>query len=259
MNAMRRLAVCLTLAAVASGCVGATPPTPLIVYVTPAPSAVSVPSPAPSRPEGPGYFDSVTGKWVPLPPPHVEEDSTPAPAPTPTPTPAPTREPTPTPLLPITENELVAVCKGKPIPHAAKYAGAVHPLVVVSERWGIDSDYAINAKWRDSRWPGRIQLVVCRPDEATAVKVGSCGTYTRKSDGEVGEIVRYKYTEKIRVVVARTGRQTGYKTLAGSIPTCAASLSIPASGPPPWDYYGDYPSVDAVDEYATAVSRQKVE
>jgi hypothetical protein len=256
---MRRLTVCLTLAAATSGCVGATPPTPQIVYVTPAPSADSVPRAAPSRPEEPGYFDSVTGKWVPLPSPHVVEDSTPEPALTPTPSPTPTREPTPVPLPPITEDELVAACKGKPIPHAAKYAGTVHPLVVVHERWGIDSDYAINAKWRDSVWPGRIQLVVCHPDVAEEVKVGSCGTYTRKSDGVKGEIVRYKYTERIRVIVARTGKQTGYTTLSGTIPTCEASLSIPASGPPPWDYYGDYPSVDAVNKFATAVSRQKVE
>lgn len=74
----------------------------------------------------------------------------------------------------------------------------------------------------------------------------------------MGEIIRYKMTEKIRVVVARTGKDLQYRTVAGSTPKCEASLSIPASGAPPWDFYGDYPSVDAINEYATVVSTQRV-
>jgi len=255
---MRAIAGCLVLAALALGCVGAPPPTPVIVYVTPSPTEDPTPGPATSTPtlspvttpRPPGHFDSITGQWIP------DVVEVPTPTPTRPATPPPTPRPTPTP--PVTEDELVAACTGTPIPHAAKYGGTVHPLVVVSERWGVDSDYDINAKWDEGRWPGPIQLVVCRPDDANAVKVGSCGSYTRKSDGEVGQIIRYKYTEKVRVVVARTGRDLQYKTIAGSTPTCAASLSLPASGPPPWDYYGDYPSVDAINKYATAVSKQKV-
>ncbi len=159
----------------------------------------------------------------------------------------------------------MAVCKGKPIPAAAKYGGTVHPLVIVGRGyWYLEPSvsyghggYDINVKWMDDLWPGPIQLVVC-VDDAKSVKVGSCGTYTRKSDGTVGEIVQYRYTQKVRVVVARTGKDFQYKTLAGSTPTCAASLSLPASGPPPWDFYGDYPTIEVINTYATSVSKQKV-
>jgi hypothetical protein len=169
-------------------------------------------------------------------------------------TPTPTQTPTPAPMPEITEDDLMAACSGTPIPQAAKYAGTVHPLVVV-DAWGLDdTSYDINAKWSDDLWPGPIQLVLC-VDDAIEVKVGSCGTYTRKSDGAVGQIIRYKDTQKVRVIVATTGKQTGYKTLAGSTPQCAASLSLPASGPPPWDLYGDDPTAEAINAYARSVSK----
>ncbi len=164
--------------------------------------------------------------------------------------------PTLTPALPVTEDELLAACEGKPIPHAAKYGGSVHPLVVV-DAWGeIDPDlYDINAKWADDLWPSPIQLVLC-VDDSTTVKVGSCGTYTRRSDGAAGQIIRYRDSVKVRVVVAATGKDTGYKTFAGSTPQCLASVSLPASGPPPWEMYGDDVSSDAINAYATAVSKK---
>jgi len=191
--------------------------------------------------------------------------ATPTPVPTPVPTPTPKPTPQPTLALRVTEDDLMAACTGTPIPHAAKYAGTVHPLAVVgrgqwyrepSVSYG-DGGYDINIKWIDDLWVSPIQLVVC-VDDAKSVKVGSCGSYTRASDGAVGQIIRYKYTQKVRVVVARTGKELQYKTLAGSTPQCAANLSIPASGPPPWKYYGDYPSVAAINSYATSVSTQKV-
>ena len=176
---------------------------------------------------------------------------------TPTPVPTPTPEPTPTPTSPVTEDELAAACKGAPIPDAAKYAGTVHPLVVATVS-GVDTySYDINAKWENDLWPGSIQLVLC-VDDAKTVKVGSCGTYKRASDGEVGEIIRYRSTVKVRVVVARTGKDLQYRTLAGSTPACATSLSLFASGSPPWGMHGDDVSDDAINAYATSVSTQKV-
>lgn len=175
------------------------------------------------------------------------------------PTPSATPEPTPTP-----DKELAAACEGTPIPWAARYAGTLHPLVVVAHGWdgdwAVESSphrYEINAKWRNGLWPGPIQLVAC-VDDAKTVKVGTCGSYTRASDGEVGQIIRYRYTAKVRVVVARTGKDLQYKTFAGTTPECAASLSLPASGPPPWGMYGDDVSDDAINTYVTSVSTQNV-
>jgi len=64
----RRIAALLVLATVISACAGASPPTPLIVYVTPAPTEAPTPTPTPE----------------------------PTPIPTPTAKPAPTPKPTPT-------------------------------------------------------------------------------------------------------------------------------------------------------------------
>jgi hypothetical protein len=273
---MRRIVTCLALAALSTGCVGAAPATPIIVYVTPVPSedptsgpATStapfeiLASPPPGRnlpvgtstpeptPRPPGHFDSITGQWIP--------DVIVTPGPTPTPAPTPT--PTPTPAPPVTKAELEAVCAGTPISRAAKYAGTVHPLVVVDEGSlegeGEPWNFEINAKWYGDAWPGPIQLVVC-VDTAKPVKLGSCGSYTRESDGASGQIIRYRYTQKVRVVIARTGKQLQYRSLTGTTPQCEAHLSLPASGPPPWGMYGDDVSDSAINKYATAVARQKV-
>jgi hypothetical protein len=159
----------------------------------------------------------------------------------------------------------LAACKGTPIPHAARYAGTLHPLVVVDRysngRWAVDTGpvyhFGVNVMWAQDRWDGPIQLVVC-VDSAEVVKVGSCGTYTRKSDGEVGEIIRYRSTVKARVVVARTGRNLEYRTFAGSTPECSASLELPATGLPPWDLYGDDVTGEPINTYAWSVVEQKV-
>ena len=188
----------------------------------------------------------------------------PTPKPTPVPTPSPTPVPTPSPVPTVTTQELRFACsKGTPIPATAKYAGTVHPLVVVyhdDKAWILDNDvYDINAKWYGDDWPGPIQLVVCDSLQK-AVRVGSCGSYKRKSDGVVGQIVRYRYTEVVRVVIARTGKTLQSKTYYGSTPACKSTLSIPASGPPPWKIFGDdVDAVAAINKYATAVSKQKVQ
>jgi len=171
-----------------------------------------------------------------------------------TPAPTETPRPTPTPAPTINEAALVSACAGRNVPQAATYGGTVHPLVVVDRDGDIGTPpYEINMTWIFDEWLSPIQLVLC-VDDPVAVKVGSCGTYTRRSDGVAGEIIRYKYTQKVRVIVAATGKQTGYKTLAGDTPSCAKSLSLPISGPPPWNYYGGLPSDEAINTYATSVS-----
>jgi hypothetical protein len=180
------------------------------------------------------------------------------------PTPSPTPVPTPTPVPQPTRAELLAACsKGTPIPEAAKYAGTVHALVVVysgDTAWILDNDvYDINAKWYSDDWPGPIQLVVC-DGLAQEVKVGSCGTYTRTSDGALGEIVRYRNFEVVRVVVAKTGKTLQSKTFSGNTPTCATSIYDVDNrdSNPPWKISGTYADNDGINAYAKAVSTQKV-
>ena len=177
------------------------------------------------------------------------------------PTPTPTPEPTPT---PDPEQVLVAACYGTPVPWAAPYAGKTHPLVVVDTGLdGIFMSSAINKKWRDGKWTSSIQLVVCAPsgDEAR-VKVGSCGKNWRRTDGVKGELVRYRYKSRIRVVVAATGKTLQSKTLYGSVPPCGGSKSkyssLDLSVKPPWKIFGFEVTDKAINKYATAVSTQKV-
>ena len=174
-------------------------------------------------------------------------------------TPAPTSAATPR----VTAHELRTACQGTPIPEAASYGGTVHPLVVVyrgDTAWILDNDtYDINAKWYGDEWHGPIQLVVC--DGLTQeVEVDSCGTYARQSDGAVGEILRYRNFDVVRVVVARTGKTLQSRTFYGDTPTCAASMSgveNPDSNPP-WRISGTDPDTGAINAYAVSVSTQKV-
>ncbi len=179
---------------------------------------------------------------------------------TPTPTPEPTTTPEPT----ATEDALVAACSGTPVPGAAPYAGKVHPLVVV-DTWAdwIDASYAINKKWRDGKWTSPVQLVVCAPDPQKAkVRVGSCGRTWKRTDGVVGELVRYRYKSTLRVVVASTGKTLQSKVLLGSIPPCGGSASkyssLDLSVKPPWKIFGFEVTDSQVSKYATAVSTQAV-
>lgn len=173
----------------------------------------------------------------------------------PTPTPEPTATPDP-------EEELVAACYGTPVPWAAPYAGKTHPLVVVDAGLdGIFMSSAINKKWRDSKWTSPIQLVVCAPDATkVSVKVGSCGRHWKRTDGVVGELLRYRYKSKIRVVVAETGKTLQSKTLLGSVPICGGGKysSLDLDVKPPWKKYGLAVTAKQVNKYATAVSTQKV-
>jgi hypothetical protein len=179
--------------------------------------------------------------------------------PTPSPTPVPTPTPTPTPTPPVTRLELERACRatGVPIPEAAKYAGSVHPLVVLDEGSledkGAQYTFPINAKWYNDDWPGPIQLVVCVKEHD--VRVGSCGTYKRESDGTVGEFIQYQATEVVRVVVARTGKTLQSNTFYGSIPSCSDQF-VGSYGDPPWGIYGDPVDYAGINKYVTAVSKQ---
>lgn len=199
----------------------------------------------------------------------------PAPASFPAPTPIPT--PTPTPA-PTAEDQLAAACEGEPVPWAAPYAGKVHPLVVVDTDWlytvGTILDrrplaedivqewYAINGNWLKGAWTGpMIQLVVCDPGDTDVVKVDSCGKYTRKSDGVTGKLLRYKWTKKIRVVVAATGEILQTKVIAGKVDKCPGSYSSSygtLSGKPPWELQKHEVTNEQINAYAVAVSKQPV-
>jgi hypothetical protein len=219
---------------------------------SPTPSPMATTSPATPRP---------TVIPTPTMVPTIEPTSTPTMVPTiePTPTPIPTATPPP----PVTEDQLAAACAGTPIPGAAAYSGSLHPLVVnyvdaagdwVVEMYKFSYFYPINAKWYDGTWPGAIQLVLCVPAEK-AVKVGSCGRYKRAGDGKVGEVIRYKESVTVRVVVALTGRTLQSKTFYGTVPACSKSLPDPGTNPP-WRIYGNDPSHSAINKYAVAVSTQ---
>jgi hypothetical protein len=188
--------------------------------------------------------------------------------PTPTPTPAPTAE-----------DQLAAACDGTPVPWAAPYAGDVHPLVVIDtdylytivtilERRPQAEDivqewYPINEKWLNGTWTRpMIQLVVCDPGDTDVVKVDSCGTYTRKSDGVTGKLLRKRWTTRIRVVVARTGETLQTKVISGAVDKCPGTYSSAygdLSGDPPWELRKHEVTEEQINAYARAVSKQSVE
>lgn len=175
---------------------------------------------------------------------------------------APTPTPTPTPVPVPTEETLVAACYGSPVPGAAPYAGKIHPLVVVDTALdGIDETYAINKKWLGDKWPSPIQLVVCAPDGQDAgERVRSCGRSWKRTDGVTGELLVYKYKSKIRVVVAETGKNLQSKTLFGSVVPCIGGKYslLDLDLKPPWKKFGFEVTDKQVNQYATAVSEQKV-
>ena len=179
-----------------------------------------------------------------------------------------TRAPTPTPLPTMATSDLLSACDGKPVPGADPYAGTVHPLVVVYYESGADygwwlggaqyarDDWDINQKWFDGDWPSAIQLVVCL-DPYKSIKMGSCGSYKRSGDNVVGQVIRYKWSETVRVVVASTGKTLQSKVVLGGTPTCHSKLDDPG-GNPPWLIHGSVPNADYINTYAVGVSTQKV-
>lgn len=156
-----------------------------------------------------------------------------------------------------TTAELAAACDGSAVPGAARYAGRVHPLVVV-DSWGtIDADsYGINSKWARDALPGPIQLVLCVDPEQRPVRVGTCGTYKRVNDGKLGQVNRFRYAQVVHVVVASTGKTLQSKTVYAKPPACGRKVAL-TSAPPPWRIYGGEVPDGAVNTYAAATSRQK--
>ncbi len=223
-----RLLTCVITAAVVTGCGGATPPA-----------------------GSPGPSDDA----------HV----TPRPDPTPTPEPGPWTSGWPEGGLDVSwevlrdlQVELFDACyDGTPVPGAAPYAGAVHPLVVfdMNNAW-LAYDVGINEGFRTSGWPwpSPIQLVVCaRSEEKTA---GSCGTY-KSDDGSTGEVIRHQDTMTLSVVVAATGKALQKKVIKNPAPKCPAKVWV-AKGTESF-FVKNPVTPEQVDTYARSVSKQPVE
>jgi hypothetical protein len=183
------------------------------------------------------------------------------PAPTDAPTEAPTPEPTPV-ITPApgfaTPEELAAVCAGTPIPLAAKYAGAHHPVVLIDNSdpayAHLDASYTTNSVYLDDPFNTEIQLVLC-VGKPVYVKFGaSCGTYKRVSDGKIGNVYRYKHQTTITVRVAQTGKKLTARTLYGSVATCGQQVMI-TSAPPPWGIYGAAVTPEQIDAYGKSVAK----
>jgi hypothetical protein len=161
---------------------------------------------------------------------------------------------------------LIGVCAGTPLDGAAAYGGSVHPLVVAYAEgtdWIVGGgstatrDFAINDNWSGEIWPSPIQLVACVGTEQSA-RYDSCGTYTRDSDGVVGQVLRFKENVTVRVVVASTGKTLQSKTFSGDVPSCADTITNWVGEDPPWNIYGSSPEDSAINTWVTAVSIQKV-
>ena len=156
------------------------------------------------------------------------------------------------------EGELWSACyDGTPVPGAAPYGGKVHPLVVVdtNNAW-LAYDVEINEGFRVGGWPWPtpIQLVVCaRHDEKV---IGSCGLYKTK-DGEVGEVLRSRDKVTFRVVVAETGETLQTKVVSAPAPRCPNKLWAWTPADRGWTLTNPV-SVEQIDKYATAVSKQEV-
>jgi hypothetical protein len=194
----------------------------------------------------------------------VDASPTGEPSPTDEPTASPTATPSPSPTPGVTFDQISGMCaKAAPIPAATKYGGKLHPLMLVNEitdGWMVDASgirYAIDQKWLAGEWANDLQLILCVGSEGSQ-NMGACsGSYKREGDGVVGKVVRYRFYQKIRVMVASTGKTLQSKTLYGSTPKCSGSVSIPATAPAPWHIYGSEITDSSVNKYAVSVSTQK--
>jgi len=177
-------------------------------------------------------------------------------------TPTDTPEPTPTakPTQAITDDDIILLCdKGTKIAMATKYAGKVHPLVLVTNTtsgWSIDSygdRYDIDHNWPTGVWVHDLQLVVCVGSQGSK-SAGACkNQYRRNSDGAVGKVTRYRYYLSIKVMVASTGKTLATKSLYGSTPVCGGTISLPST-PAPWRLYGTQVDDTAVNAYAVSLA-----
>ena len=237
----------MALAAMIGGCGGAPPPTPVIVHATPMASEDPTPSPTERATPAPTVVPGPTPTFLPLP--------------------VPTHFPTQEELYEALEGlaaKVAAACEETPVPGAARYAGKVHPLVVAYQ--GADSyyvfprPYTVNTTWFDGGGKTPIQLVICLDDEETE-DAKSCGIYTR-TDGVRGELFRARMEQRIRVIVAKTGKLLQVKFLYGADPGCSDLYSSTSSdypvSDPPWFVVGPSVTQEQIEQYAEAVSKQKV-
>ncbi len=190
-----------------------------------------------------------TARPTPMPTPMPTPVPTPTPMPTPMPTPVPT--PTPAPLIPSTAELGTACSYGTAITASEPYAGSTHPVGVVylsedSKSWNADSDYWLGETF--SALSGPAQLILCIGLQHE-VRVSSCGSYRRDSDGKIGEVIRYKVGIDLRIRIASTGKLLKDNTFYGSIPTCSDRIVGISDSAPPWRLTGDYPDYDAVNSW----------
>jgi len=244
---MSRLPVGMALAAMIVGCGGAPPPTPVIDSLMPPASEVPTPSPTERATYAPTLAPGPTPTFLPLP----------------VPTHFPTQEELYAALGPLAA-KVAAACEEVPVPRAARYAGKVHPLVVAyqgADRYYVyQRPYAVNTTWFDDGGKTPLQLVICLDDEETA-DAESCGIYTR-TDGVRGELFRSRMEQRVRVIVAKTGKLLQVKFLYGADPGCSdlysgTSSDYPVSDPP-WHVVGPPVSQAQIEQYAETVSKQKV-
>ena len=135
------------------------------------------------------------------------------------------------------------VCQGNTLADSARYAGSDHPLAIIGPPNG--GPYQGRGGWEQEmaeyigesapsgllpRSVDDIQLVACVASEKT-VPATSCGIYKRVVDGVTGEVRRTTSSVKVRIIVARTGRQVAQETLLGQPMQCAEQFM---TGDPPW-------------------------
>jgi len=218
----RLLLVCVMAGAVLAGCGGASSPPGTPRHATPRPEPKPSPEPSPWSSGWPG--GGLDANWD---------------------------------VLRDLQGELFDTCHaGTPVPGAAPYAGKVHPLIVMdmNNAW-LAYDVDINQEFRASGWPwpSPIQLVACYRSEDK--KAGSCGPYKTEA-GEVGEVIRYRETMTIRVVVAATGKVLQKKALTSATPKCPGA-KFWTTGTWGWTLKNPV-TADQISTYITAVSKQQV-
>ena len=146
---------------------------------------------------------------------------------------------------------LVAACKdATPVPGAAPYAGAVHPLLVVDmDDWSL-ANVAINRDFPGAygwSWPSPIQLVVCATRQEK--RVSSCGLY--KSGNKSYEVIRKQGRATIRVIEAATGKMLHKKVLTNPAPRCPKKFTTT----PGYWVLVEPVTDEQVDKYATSLSK----
>jgi hypothetical protein len=148
----------------------------------------------------------------------------------------------------VFEHQFAGVVAGKGVPEAAAYAGYRHPMVFIGLSWESSINQEVNFHPAVSppingallpKFVSEVQLVGYVTDRA--LPAGSCGEYTRRSDGMKGEVLHTTAVTTVRVIVARTGQTIATRTFIGKEAECPESTSEP-TGNPPWTFDGIPPA-----------------